>query len=121
MRAAAAAGAIDGILERMWNDMDDMPGQESGRAPTGDAIDDGIVIRMSDPQGSTECYWIAILEREDHPRYFTLEKSVMTPAVICEWTDEAHESAAIASTALTSVVPASIRCTPRAADMLPDR
>ncbi len=90
VRAAAAAGAIDGILERMWNDMDDVPGEDSGRAPTGDSIEDGVLIRMSDPRGSTECYSIAILEHGDQPRYFTLEKSVMVSAVLCEWTDDAH-------------------------------
>jgi hypothetical protein len=44
---------------------------------------------MSDPEGMTECYWVAILEHGDRPRYFTLEKSLAN-AVLCEWTDDAH-------------------------------
>jgi hypothetical protein len=89
VRAAAASGAIDKILERMWDEVDEAPGQDSGHAPTGDALEDGVLIRMSDPDGMTECYSIAILEGDDGPRYFTLEKSLMN-AVLCEWTDAAH-------------------------------
>ncbi len=89
VRAAAKAGAIDGILERMWSELDEMPGQDSGHAPTGAALDDGVLIRMSAPEGMPECYAVAILEHDDQPRYFTLEKSLMG-AALCEWTDEAH-------------------------------
>jgi len=88
VRAAARSGAIAGILERMWDEVDEAPGQDSGPAPTAEALDDGVLIRMSAPEGMTECYAIVILGREE-PRYFTLEKSLEN-AVLCEWTDEAH-------------------------------
>lgn len=90
VRAAAAAGAIDDILRRMWEDMDETPGQDSGGPPTGEAIDGGVLIRMSEPRRTTECHLIAILASADQPRYFTLERSLVVPAVLCEWTDEAH-------------------------------
>lgn len=90
VRAAAAAGAIDDILRRMWEDMDEMPGQDSGGPPTGEAIDGGVLIRMSEPSRTTECHLIAILASADQPRYFTLERSLVVPAVLCEWTEEAH-------------------------------
>lgn len=89
VRAAAKTGAIDAILRRMWNELDEAPGQDSGPAPTGTALDAGVLIRMSEPDGMPECYWVAILEHEGTPRYFTLEKSLMN-AVLCEWTDDAH-------------------------------
>lgn len=88
VRAAARSGAIAAILERMWDEVDEAPGQDSGPAPTAEALDDGVLIRMSAPEGMTECYAIAILGREA-PRYFTLEKSLEN-AVLCEWTDDAH-------------------------------
>ena len=91
VRAAAATGAIDSILRRMWDELDEAPGQDSGSAPTGTALDGGVLIRMSAPEGMPECYWVAILEHEDRPRYFTLEKS-LTSAMLCEWTDEAHRN-----------------------------
>lgn len=90
VRGAAAAGALDDILRRMWEDMDDMPGQDSGGPPRGVAVDGGVLIRMSEPERTTECHVIAILGKGELPRYFTLEKSMIVPAVMCEWTDEAH-------------------------------
>ena len=91
VRAAAATGAIDGILRRMWSELDEQPGQDSGAPPTGEALDDGVLVRMSVPEGMPECFWVAILEHEDGPRYFTLEKS-LTSAMLCEWTDDAHRN-----------------------------
>lgn len=89
VRAAAATGAIDGILRRMWGELDEQPGQDSGSAPTGKALDGGVLIRMSAPEGMPECYWVAILEHDGGPRYFTLEKSLAN-AMLCEWADDVH-------------------------------
>jgi hypothetical protein len=53
----------------------------------GDA--DGIIITMPPPRIASECFFIAICRRNDgSPAYFTLERSVFSPTVLCGWSSD---------------------------------
>jgi hypothetical protein len=47
---------------------------------------DAIIIVMPPPRIASECFLIAICRRSDgSPAYFTLERSVFSPTVLCGW------------------------------------
>jgi hypothetical protein len=47
---------------------------------------DAIIVTMPPPRIASECFFIAICRRRDgSPAYFTLERSVFSPTVLCAW------------------------------------
>jgi hypothetical protein len=45
-----------------------------------------VIVTMPPPRIASECYFIAICRRSDgSPAYFTLERSVFSPTVLCGW------------------------------------
>jgi hypothetical protein len=47
---------------------------------------DAIIVTMPPPRIASECFFVAICRRSDgSPAYFTLERSVFSPTVLCGW------------------------------------
>ena len=47
---------------------------------------DAIIVTMPPPRIASECFFIAVCRRGDgSPAYFTLERSVFSPTVLCAW------------------------------------
>jgi hypothetical protein len=48
-----------------------------------------VIVEMPPPREPTECYFVAIFrETDDSIGYYTLERSVFTPTVLCGWDKE---------------------------------
>lgn len=64
----------------------------AGRAAIGDR--QAVIVAMPPPREPTECYFVAIFRDTDGSiAYYTLERSVLVPTVLCGWTsDGAHSN-----------------------------
>lgn len=99
--AMAKNGKADAAIEKLWEGAAKMAMASEGKRdvipggpPTVRLLDDGLLVRMPPPRGTTECLFIAVLLKDDSVRYFTLEKAPpvlsKNPFTACEWTKDKH-------------------------------
>jgi hypothetical protein len=80
--AMAEAAEFWGVTARQLNDL--ISKIRFARRRIGDT--EAIIVTMPPPRIASECFFIAICRRSDgSPAYFTLERSVFSPTVLCGW------------------------------------